>query len=451
MDSHAQASYRRNMSTGRKTFKCVPGSKKLERVWPPELEEALLQGLANYRPESNRQLHLLRRFPKRNKQIAEYIRKQTGQTRTAKQVGSRLQQLRETCEDPEILDLIQNKSFPWDVRHPLGRCSTRRGSESSEYSSPTSRVALFAPTTITDPLTSSSFEEPHPLTRTCSSSSLSDMSSASSSSTFTHAPQSVVSVALVLHEHDLYHGSHESAPAFTLDLDERGLRDGGYELEGESVFTRRADLRTTGAIGRFAPVVNLSSCAFSSALKYQCVSRVHRDGEEVYADIASDIRLEPYLQTIHSPIATCTTTLVPEYWGIITSDAKNYHSFTITQEIFSTSGPMQGSGMYIKNPISTVYYTLERGLATSTESHGEEHLTLPVHLAEDQLLCNGLNEQIIDADYILQSSFVFEPSSSSYHASSLHHPALYHQPESFDTNHYSQLTYFPYFFQQPPP
>jgi hypothetical protein len=44
MDSHAQASYRRIMSTGRKTFKSLPGSKKLERVWPPALEEALLQG-----------------------------------------------------------------------------------------------------------------------------------------------------------------------------------------------------------------------------------------------------------------------------------------------------------------------------------------------------------------------------------------------------------------------
>lgn len=58
-------------------------------------------GLAAYRPGSNKQPHLLRRFPKRNKQIAEYIQRETGQKRTAKQVGSRLQQLRETCEDPE--------------------------------------------------------------------------------------------------------------------------------------------------------------------------------------------------------------------------------------------------------------------------------------------------------------------------------------------------------------
>ena len=217
--------------------------------------------------------------------------------------------------------MIQNKSFPWDVCHPLNRYSISRGSESSEYSSPTSALALSASTTISDPLTSSS-EEPQPLSRTCSASSLPDVFSASSSSTFARTAQTVVSVALVLYEHDIYHGSHESPPSFTLDLDESGLRDGGCKLEGEAIFTRRADLRTTRDIGRSAPVVNLSSSAFSSALKYQCVSRVHRDGEEVYADIASDIRLEPYFPSIHSPIATCTTTLVPEYWGTVTSDAK---------------------------------------------------------------------------------------------------------------------------------
>lgn len=198
-----------------------------------------------------------------------------------------------------------------------------RGSESSEYSSPTSTLALSSPTTIPDLLTSPTFEEPQPLSRTCSASSLSDASSASSSSTLARTAQTVVSVALVLHEYDIYHGCHDSAPSFTLDLDECGLRDGGCKSEGEAtIFTRHADLRTTREIGRSAPVVNLSSSAFSSALKYQCISRVHRDGEEVYVDIASDIRLEPYFPSIHSPIVTCTTTLIPEYWETVTSDAE---------------------------------------------------------------------------------------------------------------------------------
>jgi hypothetical protein len=75
--------------------------------------------------------------------------------------------------------------------------------------------------------------------------------------------------------------------------------------------------------------------------------------------------------------------------------------------------------MYIKNPIATTYYTLERGLVTTPENHGAEYLTLPVHLVEDQLLSNGLNEPTIDGDYILlaQSSFDF-PEPGSFHFTS---------------------------------
>jgi hypothetical protein len=39
------------------------------------------------------------RFPYRNRFISQYIYDKTGKTRTHKQVGSRLQQLRDTCED----------------------------------------------------------------------------------------------------------------------------------------------------------------------------------------------------------------------------------------------------------------------------------------------------------------------------------------------------------------
>lgn len=144
----------------------------------------------------------------------------------------------------------------------------------------------------------------------------------------------MVSVALVLPEHDIYYGCHELATSFTLDLDECGLRDGGCKLEGEAVFIPCADLRTTREIGRSAPVVNLSSSAFSSALKYQCVSRVYRDGEEVY--VASDIRLEPYFPSVHSPIATCTTTLVPEYWETVMSNAKSKPAFHPSQVLLLT-------------------------------------------------------------------------------------------------------------------
>jgi transcriptional enhancer factor len=85
-------------------------------VWPPELEAALLEGanrsfshpsdpsltiralgLENYQPDDSRETRLLGRFPMRNRFISDYIFQKTGKRRTAKQVGSRLQQLRDTC------------------------------------------------------------------------------------------------------------------------------------------------------------------------------------------------------------------------------------------------------------------------------------------------------------------------------------------------------------------
>lgn len=55
-----------------------------------------LPGLEKYAPAESKSPRGLTRFPNRNKFIAEYILKKTGQIRTAKQVGSRIQQLRDT-------------------------------------------------------------------------------------------------------------------------------------------------------------------------------------------------------------------------------------------------------------------------------------------------------------------------------------------------------------------
>ncbi|KAF9471787.1 hypothetical protein BDN70DRAFT_819564, partial [Pholiota conissans] len=54
-------------------------------------------GLENYQPDDSRETRLLGRFPMRNQFISDYIYEKTGKRRTAKQVGSRLQQLRDTC------------------------------------------------------------------------------------------------------------------------------------------------------------------------------------------------------------------------------------------------------------------------------------------------------------------------------------------------------------------
>ena len=54
-------------------------------------------GLDEYKPAESKSPRGLTRFPNRNKFISEYIYKKTGETRTAKQVGSRIQQLRDTA------------------------------------------------------------------------------------------------------------------------------------------------------------------------------------------------------------------------------------------------------------------------------------------------------------------------------------------------------------------
>lgn len=103
----------RSVINSRKSYKMLKGA--TEAVWPPQLEEALLKGIfiisdahpvtliiitgfATYQPEDCRETRILGRFPMRNQFISDYIFQTTGKRRSAKQVGSRLQQLRDTYE-----------------------------------------------------------------------------------------------------------------------------------------------------------------------------------------------------------------------------------------------------------------------------------------------------------------------------------------------------------------
>lgn len=125
--------------TGRRSWKGVKG----EAIWPPNLsatnhsilswfidrilyrEVILLEGSPQLRPHDFHPTHLLLalqryherswrpaigRFPMRNRFISDYIYEETGKRRTAKQVGSRLQQLRETCKQENS----RSQSFPFN-------------------------------------------------------------------------------------------------------------------------------------------------------------------------------------------------------------------------------------------------------------------------------------------------------------------------------------------------
>ncbi|KAJ7223395.1 hypothetical protein GGX14DRAFT_427433 [Mycena pura] len=75
-------------------------------IWPLPLEAALVEGLVRFRPQASRETLMLGRFPGRNQFIARHIAVRTGQWRSPKQVSSRLQQLRESCANDELGQLL---------------------------------------------------------------------------------------------------------------------------------------------------------------------------------------------------------------------------------------------------------------------------------------------------------------------------------------------------------
>ncbi|KAF6745009.1 TEA/ATTS domain family-domain-containing protein, partial [Ephemerocybe angulata] len=98
-------------ATGRRSWKTLKG--KAEAVWGPELEAVLLDALEQYQYTDDNKPYLSKhglRFPHRNQFISQYIYEKTGKNRTHKQVGSRLQQLRDTCDDSKRLDTTPRPS-----------------------------------------------------------------------------------------------------------------------------------------------------------------------------------------------------------------------------------------------------------------------------------------------------------------------------------------------------
>ncbi|KAI9060380.1 hypothetical protein FKP32DRAFT_1578107 [Trametes sanguinea] len=108
---------------GRKCYRVSKTSNEV--VWPPALEEALIEGLEKYEPAVSKSPRGLSRFPNRNKFIAQYILQKTGQIRTAKQVGSRIQQLRDTAAGKHIMKAYSDKHY--EMMHPTRRSPSEQG------------------------------------------------------------------------------------------------------------------------------------------------------------------------------------------------------------------------------------------------------------------------------------------------------------------------------------
>ncbi|KAJ4486992.1 hypothetical protein C8R41DRAFT_837516 [Lentinula lateritia] len=137
----------------RKTWKLMRS--KREKVWPPLIEATLIEALQKYRPQSVTDIQLLQRFPKRNCWISRYIKRRTGHDRSPKQVGSRLQQLRDSCRDERILQLLSRKQYDDnDDNDSVTSCSTSLDSfgstppsESIESPHSSSPISLPSPGT----------------------------------------------------------------------------------------------------------------------------------------------------------------------------------------------------------------------------------------------------------------------------------------------------------------
>ncbi|KAH6876779.1 hypothetical protein BKA70DRAFT_1207815 [Coprinopsis sp. MPI-PUGE-AT-0042] len=86
-------------ATGSRSWKTLKGTS--EAIWPLALDSALIEALEEYRKmeappttSENGERHTTR-----DRYISDYILEKKGKTCTARQVGSRLQQLRDNCKD----------------------------------------------------------------------------------------------------------------------------------------------------------------------------------------------------------------------------------------------------------------------------------------------------------------------------------------------------------------
>lgn len=124
--------------TGRRCHKTLKG--RGEAVWPPTLEAALIKGLHVYSERHRVHMRHRGRFIGRNHFLSDYVKTATGRRRTAKQVGSRLQQLKDTCRELDILYLITGSRSLSPRRDP--RRGKKSGSKTSSRRSVSSSPEL---------------------------------------------------------------------------------------------------------------------------------------------------------------------------------------------------------------------------------------------------------------------------------------------------------------------
>ncbi|KAK0212092.1 hypothetical protein DFS33DRAFT_1248263 [Desarmillaria ectypa] len=292
---------------GRKSWKTLRGG---EMVWPAELEAALIEGLEQYQPDDSRETRLLGRFPMRNRFISEYIFRKTGRRRTAKQVGSRLQQLRETCTGKRLT--------------PCKSPADHLASQVMDLLSPCRRP-------VSSSLIHSQYGSQHGL-----SSLNCDSASSSGSASVPITPTDEVA-SFGFPSHEKQSGRH----TYCIDIlpDDVTHRHGSATTSASAITDNAKRISDEPRpIRAIDPTLAFLSC---SPIAANSNFTVLADGVVVFSEMTSlTLRDTPPVEAAHGTDGALlyTTPLVPGYWKTI-SESCDPTIYTIYQDIIETPHP----------------------------------------------------------------------------------------------------------------
>lgn len=314
----------------------------------------MLKALQEYVPEDTRETRILGRFPMRNRFISDYIYRATGKYRSAKQVGSRLQQLRDTVEGREMIDSLTR----------CYRAPTRPQSAADHLCSNNARTLVChtsSPLLAGDPFLYTISTEGSSDSCSTSSSSSEDLSLASllvpppenifdlvmspSSSAPKH-PQTADSRTPVyidiLPEHSqsrwVSPSSHSSAPSSVPPTSPQAPSHSGSARRMRDIDPIVTFVSPTPINGKSSYIVLLDGAPIHSEdTKLVCVGP--------YVSSASAPSQPSSTGSTHGGPMLYNTALVPKYWDIL-SKAANPTLYTIIQDVYRAPDSGAASAYY---------------------------------------------------------------------------------------------------------
>ncbi|KIJ63489.1 hypothetical protein HYDPIDRAFT_112907 [Hydnomerulius pinastri MD-312] len=377
--------------TTRKSWKTLKGQS--EAVWPPYLETTMLKALQEYEPEDSRETRILGRYPMRNRFISEYIHRATGKYRSAKQVGSRLQQLRDTAEGRELIDSLTRcyhtraESGGSNLRISVCQPTPWPASSSPQFST------ISCDTGSWDSSSSSSSSTDSPLV---SPSDYSPIMSHSSSKQRQPAESRMPVYIDILPEHPRWsstaYGSSRSSHAPVASSSMSSSH--GSSFRPSDAARRMRDIDPTVTFVSPSPVIGKSSYI------------VLLDGAPVHTE---DTKLEyvgPYFSSSQGqspgdgPVLY-NTALVPKYWEILCK-AADPTLYTIIQDVYRAPDPTPNQG-HSQRPRSVLIFSAiyhfkypTTSPSASTTSRVRSPLATP---RADASMTSALDHQVLQ-DYL---------------------------------------------------